>query len=160
MKFLIVAITTFLLTGCFEKKHEFLESEFTASLQLLCVKDHKSSPLEANSFIVHYNKELEIGNLGQLVYSLGKVEVAYVYETDSAYITDNDVSLYLEPLDQDTLLPNRSIEIDRKNLSVKMDSFRMKCEKIDSKKQLESKKRELEKQHLDYKAEQKRLNLI
>lgn len=141
-----ILLGVFLLNviGCVDQKREFVEEDFGSSTKMFCQKaNFEGSPLGANTFLLHYNKEKEIGNIGQYVYlpstDLKKVGVGYLYATGKATVTDGLIFLFLERLDSDESM---NISIDRKTLVVRMGKYYMNCE-VASEEFLAKKKKEL-----------------
>lgn len=164
MKFhiLLFAICIACISGCLETKREFKSTDFESATRFFCQKPkYSGSPLTANSYIVYYSKEEGIGNIGQLVY-MGDYEWSpdvgegHVFATDTAYVNDDYISMYLEHLRDDKLL---TISINRKDLQIKIDNNDMDCALTDDA-ELQNLKAKLLKQHEAYEKKQDVLNKI
>lgn len=131
-------ITTMMLTailaGCSDSKPEFIDSDFANAMHFFCQKPNfSSSPLHANSYVLYYDPETKLGNVGQFVYKgdyekTDNVNEAHRYGTDAAILTDNFVNLHLKHKVDDTTL---QIVIDRKTLEVMFDYEAMDCQNVE-----------------------------
>lgn len=157
----ILLVFTFMLSACFEKKHEFSEGDFTGATKFFCQRENLlGSPLMANTFVLYYNKEKGIGNVGVYVYmgeyAKNGIGEAHPYETKNALVTDDSIILILEKLESEG---NLYVSINRETLRISMDHETMSCEII-SDDVLAERKLQLVRDHETYKAEKEKLNKI
>lgn len=157
----ILLLFTLVLSACFEKKHEFSEGDFTGATKFFCQREELlGSPLMANTFVLYYNKEKGIGNVGVYVY-MGEyakdgIGEAHPYETKNALVTDDSIIFFLEKLESEDDL---YVSINRETLRISMDHETMNCE-IVSDDVLAEKKLQLVRNHEAYKTEKEKLNKI
>lgn len=150
--FLSVLMLTCILQGCSEPQRKFSESDFNNATLFFCQKPNfTSSPLQGNSYVLYYDQETQLGNIGQFVYMgdyewAEEVEEANFYNTYKAILSDNSVMLYLDHKSEDKTL---HIVIDRKTLDVKFDYKPMKCNEVDAE-ELKSIKAQLVSEHVRY----------
>lgn len=159
-------VATIILTGtlaaCLEPVHEFSENDFTNASRFFCQKpNYTSSPLQANSYVLYYDSESQLGNVGQFVYMgdyewFKAVEEANPYATYRAIVTDDNVMLYLDHMKDDKTL---HILIDRKSLDVKFNYKSMECKKVDTE-QLITILKELAEEHRAYHIKDNKLNQL
>lgn len=159
-------ITTMMLTaalaGCSDNKREFVDSDFANATHFFCQKPNfSSSPLQANSYVLYYDPETTLGNIGQFVF-MGDyewnddVEEANLHSTTEAIVTDNSVLIYLDQLDSDKTL---HITIDRKTLDVTFDYEAMECQKVE-RQEINDIKVQLANEHRAYLERNDKLNKI
>ncbi|MDO6747077.1 hypothetical protein [Gilvimarinus sp. 1_MG-2023] len=158
---LLFLIFIVVLSGCFEKKREFSENEFIGATKFLCQKKRFSgSPLMANTFVLYYNKEKGIGNVGSYVYmgeyTENEIGEAHPYETDNALVMDDSIIFVLEALESER---NLYVSINRETLEISMGHKSMNCEMV-SDDVLEERKVQLISDHKAYKVEKEKANII
>lgn len=150
------------LTACSEPKREFIDSDFANATRFFCQKPNfSSSPLQGNSFVLYYDQETQLGNIGQFVYMgdyewAEEVEEANPYNTDNAVLTDDSLMLYLNHGSEEQTL---HVLVNRKTLDVMFDYKPMVCEKVDVQ-DMDDIKARLAREHREYKATSKRENKI
>ncbi|WP_394222737.1 hypothetical protein [Alteromonas gracilis] len=150
------------LTACSDPVHEFSENDFKNATRFFCQKpNYAGSPLQANSYVLYYDSESKMANVGQFVY-MGDYEwsdtvgEANLYATDIAMLTDNSVMLHLDHIKEDKTL---HILIDRKTLNASFDYKAMTCKKVD-KQEIKNIKVQLASEHIEYKEANMRENKI
>ncbi len=150
------------LTACSEPKREFISSDFTNATRFFCQKPNfTSSPLQGNSYVLYYDQETQLGNIGQFVYMgdyewAEDVEEANPYNTESVVLTDDELMLFLNHGSEEKTL---HVLVNRKTLDVMFDYKPMACEKVDAQKMQDIKAR-LANEHNEFKATNNRENKI
>ena len=161
LKGVILSLFVSMLVGCFDLKQKFKEEDFVGALKMFCQRpDFSGSPLKTNSFMLYYNKENGLGNIGYYIYSTWsgdeKIAEAHLYENDDATVLDESIMFIFEQLDSDETL---HVSIDRKTLAVTMDFKSVNCHTITDE-ELAKKKQELVEAHEQYIEEQEKANII
>lgn len=147
----IIGFVVIALTGCKDKKPEFSEMDFEGGTKMFCqYSNYKGSPLRANTYLLYYNKESGLANIGQYVYSAwkdtDKAGLGHVHTTTRAIATDSTLLFNFEHRDSGD---NTIVTIDRKTLSGIKDSNKINCEIVSSE-TLENKNKDLVKDHERY----------